>query len=135
MTLRPDGDLFHGVVVGDRGLFESVGDSDRGEAIDAGDFTVAVAETRGVAGSGSGYGVATDVDAGLDGLLEEEIFDEGVHLLCFFGVAGLEGKACVGEEAFGMVEVVVVDAGGEVGRVCGSFPGIVASRKEKRGNS
>jgi len=67
------------------------------------------------------------VNAGLDGLFEEEVFDQGVHLFGYCGVAGLEGKAGVGEEAGRVVEVVIVDAQGEVGRGGGGFSGVVAA--------
>src|SRR5207248_7327216 len=48
----PDRNLFHGVAVGDSGLFEAVVDGDGGEAVDAGDLAVAIAEAGSVAGSG-----------------------------------------------------------------------------------
>ncbi len=127
VAFGPDGDFLHGVGVGDGGLFEAVVNGDGSEAVDAGDLAVAVAEARSVAGSGSGDGVAADVNAGLDGLLEEEVFDEGVHLFGDYGVAGLEGEAGVGEETGWAVEVVVVDAEGEVGWGWGGFAGVVAA--------
>jgi hypothetical protein len=131
LALSPDGDFFHGVGVGDSSLFESVVDGDGSRAGDAGDFAVAVAEAWGVTGSGGCYGVATDVDAGLHGLLEELIFHESVQLLGLCGVAGLEGKPSVGEEAVGAFEIVVVDAEGEVGWCGGGFAGVVAACKDQ----
>ena len=127
VALGPDGDFLHGVGVGDGGFFEAVVDGDGREAIDSGDLAVAVAEAWSVAGSSGGDGVAADVNAGLDGLFEEEVFDQGVHLFGYCGVAGLEGKAGVGEEAGWVVEVVIVDAQGEVGRGGGGFSGVVAA--------
>src|SRR5438445_6854619 len=59
----PDGDLLHGVAVGDGGLFEAVVDGDRREVVDAGDLAVAVAETWSVTGAGRSDSVTADVDA------------------------------------------------------------------------
>ena len=134
VALGPDGNFFHGVAVGDGGLFKAVGDGYGGEAIDAGDFAVAVAEARGVAGSGGSDSVAADVDAGFDGLLEEEIFDQGVELLGLLGVAGFEGEARIGQEALGVVEVVVIDADSEVGGGGGSFAGVIAANHGEGSN-
>src|SRR5882757_561439 len=92
VTDGPDGDLLHGVAVGDGGLFEAVIDGDWSEAVDAGDLAMAVTEAGSVTGSGWGNGVAADMDARLHGLVEEEGFDEGVHLFGLDGIAGLEGK-------------------------------------------
>ena len=131
----PDGDFLQGVAVGDGGLFEAIGDRDRREAVDAADFAMAVAKTRGVAVSSCGDGVTADVDGGLCGLLEELIFYESVHLLCLCGVAGFEGEAHVGKEALGMVNVVVVDADGEVGRSGCGFAGVVAGGKGDEGKN
>jgi len=127
VALGPDGDFFHCVGVGDGSFLEAIVHCDWGEADDAGDLAVAVAEAGGVTGARGGDGVAADVDAGLDGFFEEEIFSEGVHLLGLLGVAGLEGESGVGEEAVGMVEVVVIDAKGKVGRGWGGLAGVVAA--------
>ena len=67
----PDGDFFHGVAVGDGGFFEAVADGDWSRTVDAGDLAVAVTEAGSVAGSCWGDGVAADVDARLDGFVEE----------------------------------------------------------------
>ena len=127
VALGPDGNFFHGVAVGDGGFFKAVGYRYGCKAVDAGDFAMAIAEAWGVAGSGGGDSVSADVDAGLDRFVKEKIFDQGVELLSFLRVAGLKGKAGVGEEALGMVEVVVVNAQGEVRRGGSGFSGVVAA--------
>jgi len=134
---RPDGDFLHIVMVGDGGLFEAVGDGQRGEAVDAGDVAVAVAESGGEAGSGGGDGVAAGVDAHLLTLFEEERFDERVHPFGRGLIGGFEGEAGVGEEAVGMAGEVSVESEGEVRR-CGGVLGSGASRggdKESKGDS
>ena len=131
---RPDGNFFHGVAVGDGGFFKAVGYRYGCKAVDAGDFAMAIAEAWGVAGSGGGDSVSADVDAGLDRFVKEKIFDQGVELLSFLRVAGLKGKAGVGEKALGVVKVVVIDADGEVGWGGGGFAGVVASRNYEWSN-
>ena len=133
VTDGPDGDLLHGVAVGDGGLFEAVADGDWSEAVYAGDLAMAVAEAGCVAGSGRGHGVAADMDARLDGLVEEEGLDERVHLFCLRRIAGLEREAGVGEETVGVIEEMVVDGEGEVGRVRGGFAGVAAGGEGNKG--
>ena len=127
----PDGDLLHGVAVGDGGLFEAVVDGDRGEAVDAGDLAVAVAEAWSKAGAGGGDGVATGVNAHLFGLVEEEGLDEGVHLFRLRRIGGLEGEAGVGEEAVEVVEEVVIDGLSEVGRCRSRFADVATGCQSK----
>ena len=91
----PDGNFFHGVAVGNGGLFEAVDDCDRGEAVNAGDLTVTVAEVRCEASAGSGDGIAGNVNAVLNGPVEEVRVDERVHLLHPRGVGGLVREAGV----------------------------------------
>ncbi len=113
--LGPDGDILHGVVVGDLRLGEAVGWRGRREAVDGGDVAVAVAEAGRDAGSGVGGGVAADVEFALGGDFEELRVDQRVHLLGHHGVSGFVGEdRRRGEEAVGMVGEMGVEAGDEV---------------------
>ena len=113
--LGPDGNVFHGVVIGDLGLWESVCLGGRGEGVDAGDDTMAVAEAGSEACTGGGGGVAAGVDAEFFGFGEELGFDEGVELFGDGGIAGFVGEAGgYGEEAVGVFEEVGVEGVGEV---------------------
>ena len=113
----PDGNVLHGVVVGDLGLGESVGLSGWGEGVDGSDGAVAVAEAGGETGSGGGGGVAAGVDAHLFTFGEELRGDEGVELLAHGWVGGFEGEArWGGEEAVGVLQEVGVEGGSEVFR-------------------
>lgn len=118
----PDGDILHGVVVRDLGLGEAVGWGGWREAVDGGDVAVAVAEARGDAGTGVGGGVAAGVDVALDGYGEELRGDQSVQLLRHHWIRGLVGKdRRIGEQAFGLVREMGVEAGDEVLWSCLGF--------------
>jgi len=129
----PDGNLLHGVAVGHGGFLEAIVDGDRGEAADAGDFTMAIAEARGEAGAGGRDGVAADMDTVFDGPVEEMGVDERVHLFHRRGIGGLEGEAGVREEAVEVVEEVIIDGLGEVGWGGRGFAGVAAGAKDEGG--
>ena len=120
--LGPDRNVFQRVVVDDVSFGEAVGGRGRGEAVDAGDDPVAVAETRRDADSGGGWSVAAGVNAALAARGEELIGDQGVHLLYFGEIAGLVGKGGRGrEDALGMIQKVGVETDDEV---LGSWSGL-----------
>lgn len=129
--IGPDGDILHGVVVGHLGFGEAVGLGWWGEAVDAGDDAMAVAEAWCVAGTGGGGGVAAGVDTEFFRLGEELGLDEGVELFGRGRVAGLVGEArSYGEEAVAVLKEVGIEGFGEVfGRGFGL--GVAAGRGEE----
>ena len=127
----PDGDVFHGVVIGHLGFVEAVGNGGRGEVIDCVGDAVAVAEPGRVAGTHRGDGVATDVDRHLHSLIEELRLDEGVHLDGLFWVGGLVWKADVAEQAVWVVDKVFIETLHKVFR-SGSGFGMASDRCKKK---
>lgn len=127
----PDRDLFHGIGIGDLSLLETIGDGGRGEVVDGIDHPVAVAEPRRIPFSNIGYGVSADVNGHLYRLIEELRFDEGVHLGRLLAVAGLVGKADVGEQAVRVVEEMFIEALNEILSGGRRFRMAARSREEK----
>ena len=75
----PDRNVFHLEVIGDVGFREAAGSLGwRGEAVDAGDGAVSVAEARSVAGASRGRSETAGVNRVLDADVEKERFYEGV---------------------------------------------------------
>lgn len=128
----PDGNVLHGVVKGHLGLVEAVGHSGRGEMIDGVGHAVAIAEAWRITGAEGGDGVAADVDGHLYALIQQLRFNERVHLGGLFGIAGLVRETDIGEQAIGVIDVVLVEPLDEVLR-CGGGLGMASGERQEKG--
>lgn len=114
-SFGPDGDFFYSVVIGDGSFGKAIRNGGRGKAVDAGDLAVAVAEPWRKTSTGCSRRVAAGVNAHLFRFVEEQSFDERIHLSGFIAVCCFVGETGVCKETISSLKKVFVEALGKVG--------------------